>query len=268
MKRFFAEHSYALPALAKKAGLTPEQFILKLRTDASLAARLADAVGCNVLNAEFDVLQGHGTHFFIETEDLARFLTESVHHWNAALLEAFAESAEEVSLVDGNPSPSSRGRTRARAFHGIIHTCGQEPLAILFAVVFPSAAREHLIITSLRNSWGCYRPSDILESCTSEDSRQAMNLLFGLCLYLACFPDAAKPGFPECAKHPAHYRGERCALVRAVPEVIHHNGPTPHFRRGHFRTLRSECFRKKRWQVIFVSETFVKGTAVTVEAVA
>jgi len=37
-----------------------------------------------------------------------------------------------------------------------------------------------------------------------------------------------------------------------------------HFRKGHFRTLRSERFTHKRWKAVFVKATFVKGEALTI----
>lgn len=267
MKRFFAEYRYTLPAIARRQGLSQEQCLAQALAALKCGPRPMAARDFNWLVTEHDLLQGRGTHFFIETEALAGFLVESVHHWNAALLEAVAEHAEGTHIVEFDAAVSKCSRGYARCASGIIHTCGSQPVAILFGIVFRGAEEEPVIIASTRDMWGCYVPSEITDSCVHDETKQAMNLLFGLCLYLACFPDALKPGFPECAKHPAHYKGRACALVRAVPQVLHHAGPVPHFRRGHFRTLRSACFTRRRWQVIFVADTFVKGTAVTVEDV-
>ncbi|WP_293888597.1 MULTISPECIES: hypothetical protein [unclassified Sphingobacterium] len=38
----------------------------------------------------------------------------------------------------------------------------------------------------------------------------------------------------------------------------------PHFRKGHFRLLQSDYFTNKKGEIIFVSETMVKGKAKTV----
>jgi len=43
-----------------------------------------------------------------------------------------------------------------------------------------------------------------------------------------------------------------------------HASPEGHFRRGHFRVLKSERFVNKRWQSVFVRQTFVGGEAKTV----
>jgi len=39
---------------------------------------------------------------------------------------------------------------------------------------------------------------------------------------------------------------------------------TPHFRSGYFRHLSSDFYKNKKGQIIFIHETFVKGTAQTV----
>lgn len=94
-----------------------------------------------------------------------------------------------------------------------------------------------------------------------------IDLVLGVGLYVKCFPQALKEGFPDFAKHPAHYKGEKCASVSSVPEIIERSGPVPHFRHGHFRVLSSARYTNKRYQVVFVSETFVKGKVKTVEEI-
>lgn len=38
----------------------------------------------------------------------------------------------------------------------------------------------------------------------------------------------------------------------------------PHFRRGYFKRLESDFYKNKKGQIIFVSQTMVKGTSKTV----
>lgn len=92
-------------------------------------------------------------------------------------------------------------------------------------------------------------------------------LIVGLGMYIGCFPEAVKDGPPEDIKHPAMHSHKNSITVSVSPKVQQaheHGSPTPHFRRGHFRILRSDKFTNKRFQSVFVREAFVAGKAITV----
>lgn len=95
----------------------------------------------------------------------------------------------------------------------------------------------------------------------NRDSIVRSILLFaGLGMYCECFPEMLKKGLPESLKHPSHHQFECLANLEVSPKVCHggtHASPMAHYRTGHFRTLRSERFTHKRFQVVFVKETFV-----------
>ncbi len=87
---------------------------------------------------------------------------------------------------------------------------------------------------------------------------------FNLLLYLDCFPDSIKNMPPDDVKKQYAPYIKRCFTVKTDEKIIDRSNITPHFRRGHFRVLRSEVFKKKRYQTIFVHSSFVKGKAKTV----
>ncbi len=92
-------------------------------------------------------------------------------------------------------------------------------------------------------------------------------LIAGLGMYVSCFPDMLVPGIPLDLKHPSHHKYEDVTSIGVSPKVrVHteHGEVTPHFRRGHFRVLRSEHFKNKRHQVVFVRQCFVKGEVATI----
>jgi len=82
--------------------------------------------------------------------------------------------------------------------------------------------------------------------------------------YIQAFPDMVRDGIPENLKHPNHYRKSVCKTIGIAPRLIIRDGPSPHYRVGHFRLLASERFTHKRGQVVFVHGCFVKGNAATV----
>lgn len=97
-----------------------------------------------------------------------------------------------------------------------------------------------------------------------------LRLVAGLLLYCDAFPDMIKEGLPEDLRHPAHHAFEEVKNVGISPKVLAygtHASPSAHYRVGHFRSLKSEFFTKKRFKTVFVHGTFVKGTAKTVESV-
>ena len=83
--------------------------------------------------------------------------------------------------------------------------------------------------------------------------------------YMNTFPECIKEGVPEEQKE--EY-SKSIGLAEKVIEIteIEKSGKVivPHFRRGYFKRLTSDFYTKKKGQIIFVSETMVKGTSKTV----
>ena len=240
-KRQFGEYHFKLKELAKETGLGPDKFVAIARAmikDIGKASQEALEHWLLAV-AENSLLKGKGSHYFIETDALAAHLEAIASNYDPRMLEIIED--EEISL-------------------GIIHTCGKNAKAVMFAW---AKASKTLVVSDEKETGYChgYRPAEAQPATTSTQ------LLFGLCLYLNCFPDSVRDGFPNFAKHPAHYKGHECAAVGAAPEILERSGPAPYFRNGHYRILSSERFKHKRWQVVFVDETFVKGKAETVTEV-
>lgn len=248
-QRVFGEPRLHLKRYAKDQKLTVRAALDRLIQQISKADKQhAQMVHC--LAAEHDVLTGLATHYFIDTSELAAFLEASAHRFNPQLLDL---------LLDVIPKDGS----------GVIHTTGAGRTAVVFKHFPPSPGDCGLLTWIIGGHFACYDPEDI-DSASWEghaDQLRGANLIYGLALYLSCFPEALRDGLPVFAKHPAHFRGKTCKTVAAVPQVIDRDGPTPHFRKGHFRTLRSSRYVNKRWQVVWVSEAFIKGQAKTVEDV-
>jgi hypothetical protein len=94
-----------------------------------------------------------------------------------------------------------------------------------------------------------------------------VDFFLGLLLYRECFPETFLTGLPSDLQHPSHHQHKSIFTVGVSDKVKlggTHDSPTPHFRCGHFRVLKSEKFTHKRFQTVFVHETFVKGQAKTV----
>lgn len=109
------------------------------------------------------------------------------------------------------------------------------------------------------------RESDKLSKFNAATFRLAVNTL----AYMNCFPECVSEGVPKNV--PEDY-SEREARIIGVSEKVleteskNENGTTvqPHFRKGHFRLLKSDFYTEKRGQIVFVRETMVKGQAKTI----
>lgn len=88
--------------------------------------------------------------------------------------------------------------------------------------------------------------------------------------YMKCFPECVFDGVPKIVKDSKEVKATRSINVSLSEAIIESNksgkSKQPHFRRGYFKTLESDFYTQKRGQVIFVSETMVKGRAKTVSA--
>lgn len=93
-------------------------------------------------------------------------------------------------------------------------------------------------------------------------------LVINTIAYMNCFPDCVADGVPnnlfdrgedKSAKNLTFQLSEKIRETEnsAISKI-------PHFRKGHFRLLQSDYFANKKGQLVFVTETMVKGKAKTV----
>lgn len=261
MKKFFGEYPFIIKRAAKKFGVEWHGIDMShcfdvcptlQKPDRSLGLDGDMKILSPIVGAEEEVLAGKAVHYFIESEALAEKLPTMLKGRHRQYLEAIC-SNEAHGETDG-------------FFNGILHTCGKNATATLFQIW--GVGREQgcsLIFLSNRDGIDYFESrTGFAKTPGAPSLLKSLDLIFAMGLYIKCFPEAVVEGFPECAKHPAHYKGERCASIGTVPQIIERDGPTPHFRSGHFRVLSSPVFTKSRFKVIFIEDTFVKGQAKTI----
>jgi hypothetical protein len=285
MKKFFGEYHYMINKAAKAwkapredvpmgACFAVEKNLTKIPTSFSTQE---ECLFFPIFLAEQRALKGEILHYFIESEALAEKLPGMIKGFNPQYLDALCEDAEADSEMTTKSASEklylgacqiaagSTGSGEIRTKTAMLHTCGKKADGILFTITRGPAEGDFWMV-HLRNKEGIHywgRNEKETNSATTP-LQQAVNLIFAMGLYVKCFPHALVEGFPETAKHPAHYKGQQCASVGTVPQIIERDGPSPHFRSGHFRVLNSPVFTKSRFKVIFIEDTFVKGRAKTV----
>lgn len=98
------------------------------------------------------------------------------------------------------------------------------------------------------------------------DAKDMVKFVYGFSLYLKAFPDLITEGRGAGIKEFKGIRGRRVQVKKSpvVTEDVQ-NSRSPHWRRGHFRLLSADCYKKSKGKVVFIKGTFVKGRALQVE---
>ena len=100
---------------------------------------------------------------------------------------------------------------------------------------------------------------------SDKDTVFVEKVVYGFTLYLDAFPDVVREA--DGVKHIGHYKGSRhCIRANETVRTESHHSVSPHFRRGHFRVLSSDHFKKARGKTIFINGMFIKGKAFDVLA--
>ena len=108
------------------------------------------------------------------------------------------------------------------------------------------------------------KKNDEISLTHSKMFRLAINTI----AYMSCFPECVNDGVPKNLLVRSENITAKNFSIQLSDKVKENENSKhsrrPHFRRGHFRHLRSEKFVNKKGQVVFISETMVKGKAKTV----
>ncbi|WP_282136026.1 hypothetical protein [Seonamhaeicola maritimus] len=108
------------------------------------------------------------------------------------------------------------------------------------------------------------KKNDLISLTHSRVFRLAINTI----AYMSCFPECVDDGVPKNLLERSENLSARNFSLQLSDKVKENNSSKlsrrPHFRKGHFRHLRSEKFVNKKGQVVFVSETMVKAKAKTI----
>lgn len=154
----------------------------------------------------------------------------------------------------------------------VLHVSGGQSLSCIYSIG-ESSTPVVLVGDSEKNFEQYFIPDSIpdinnphWQTELGKNVYQSMMFLKGLSIYSACCENIIIEGVPEDLKHAPRFN-EKCSKYLRTHEDITGDDSrsiSPHFRNGHFRLLVSDRFTKKKGQVIFVRECFVKGQAKTV----
>ena len=113
-----------------------------------------------------------------------------------------------------------------------------------------------------------YRDQNRKQDEKSLTSSKMFRLAINTIAYMKCFPECVAEGVPKITLEKNEKRSER-NLIFSLSEKITNSDRTqvskiPHFRKGYFRSLQSDYYTHKQGQIVYVTETMVKGKAKTI----
>ena len=113
-----------------------------------------------------------------------------------------------------------------------------------------------------------YRDQNRKQDEKSLTSSKRFRLAINTIAYMKCFPECVAEGVPKITLEKNEKRSMR-NVIFSLSEKITDSDRTqvskiPHFRKGHFRRFQSDYFTHKKGQIVFVTETMVKGKAKTI----
>lgn len=215
------------------------------------------------------VLGGGALHLFVDTAELADFLGQLPHKFQASLLDLYQ------GMLNQDPDLFAFvlhfcGSNKGWAFFGP-GTEGMQPMLMvatdraafmLDVVEAETIYQEDGKIVGFEEpylkAWGETNPT-----AAGRELEHAIDLIYGLALYLSCFPEALEDGVPDFVKKPNQYKKakSRCRGIRAVPQVTSQGGygKAPHLRNGHWRTYRSDRYVNMKGQIKWIKAIPVKG---------
>ena len=263
MKRSYTIFSPRLKREAKLSGLTCEELILFFG-NREAQTTYAWENQYQFLSLDYFVISGHATHFFLPDVDFCNWIVECVpedkwQYYAEVLQQEVGENVASVFHFKTGQGKESCAIILPPA-ERIIHSKKDPGTGQMILVLSYSAHCNEKIGAVLRLD------KTLKESELKSDAVWYFKLFIGLAMYIGCFPEVVKDGPPEDLKHPSNHAYRLQKTISISRSVVSGNSasPTAHFRRGHFRCLKSDKFKNKRFHVVFVRETFVNGNAKTV----
>jgi len=102
----------------------------------------------------------------------------------------------------------------------------------------------------------------------SVTSSKMFRLAINTIAYMKCFPECVAEGVPKITLEKNEKRSERNVIFSLSDKITDFDraqvSKIPHFRKGYFRLLQSDYYTHKQGQLIYVTETMVKGKAKTI----
>lgn len=262
-KRAYTTFSPPLKFYLKEAKLTFDEIAEKMEKAFNSEDEVLVPRGRSLLSAmavDNLILKGHATHIFMPDLSFCNWLVSCVPSLEREHARVFDQIIKNNAWCIHFPTASRKSSLGFCVPRKCIDALDSPEYSSLF-MSFSLGNDEGL---AFFHAW--LGKETITNGRRDEAGFWYAKLVVGLGMYLSCFPDQIKPGIPDDLRHPNHFKGIQARTIGISEKVVMRDGPTPHYRVGHFRFLESERYKNKKGQAVFVHGCFVKGKAETVLA--
>lgn len=254
-----------IKAILNKKGNNWDKWLMSLGNDES-----GQPKGLALRFMYFYLNERHqGIKYYLQDDELGRFLIDTKIPDMESVRSAIG------NLLDSNPE----------VHHGEAESLKSTTESLTFAILTPDAVSRTVLLTNYPEAnltvidifheykeedklhriafvWDKMESFDIATANSSSEQADDLALILNLMYYIQAFPDAILEGKPE-ENGRISKAYSKCRVLKTHPDIIETSHETTarvtHFRKGHFRVLRSSYF-KEPGKVIFVHSCIVKGT--------
>ena len=112
-----------------------------------------------------------------------------------------------------------------------------------------------------------YRETKNTKDLKTLEINKIFRLAINSLAYMNCFPECVTEGPPKTNNDVYYSKSEKVSLKLTkdvYDEFLSKKSVLPHFRKGHFRLLKSDYYKNKKGTLIYIQETMVKAKAKTI----
>ena len=265
MKKAYTEYASGARRAAKAQGVPVQELLQRLLARAKEDTAVAMAAAFALFDVDDDA--GRCRHVFLRTPEFCEWLVSCAKTLDPELVPKIQGAFPGTACLH---FPVSLGKWAA-----MIRPGGAEALGFLVCLSRESPFKGGGFLCNFdgrpADKAGAFRDLSSAEAALAIPESSVIRvwyqrLIAGLALYMECFPEQVKPGIPDDACNPNHFRRMRAVTLAPAPEITLRDGPCPHYRSGHFALLSAARYVNMRGKVVFRHGTFVKGRAETVLA--
>ncbi len=215
-----------------------------------------------------DDLKGNFLHIFFLENRLRDFLENTPLPDLEGIRKYLYENGDEKDVVYIKTS----GKTKC-----VIYTFGlhipYETNGYAFSLSLYENKTIELFFSHNESINGLTSEKFYIDQVKKQDEKSVMSskmfrLAINTIAYMKYFPECVSEGVPKITLDKDEKRSER-NVIFSLSEKITDSDSTqvskiPHFRKGYFRLLQSDYYTHKKGQLVYVTETMVKGKAKTI----
>lgn len=219
------------------------------------------------------ILYGYKNYYF-QNNDLIEFLKNTdvkSNNINPNIILDNYTHKEKETIYFNEKTKKVGTRNNLKILNGVIHS-KELKRSIMFMFQIHGTNKENIDFFITDGEDDFYTPFDnekeLIKFLNNNKETYIHKIAYNFLNYLIAFPESIIDGPPADAilerKTESSITVKSNDTVKRITKEFSSHYTSPHLRRGHFRFLKSDRFKNKKGQIIYIEPTFIKGSAKTV----